>query len=397
MRPILPESLAKQHCLKLMEELDGSNLGESLRKPGCGRMFGVLVCTDGTVFKAYSGDPDPSYSSFDFVPPVYDVDEYSAILLRYDSLIKSSDDHRRISRQCWEDLKRLYRFNCFDGLSRPLDSILPSSPSGTGDCCAPRLLSHAYGLGKSPLSLCEFFYGDGSMEHKSFQEPCDLRCKPLLPHIIGLDIVYQDNDIVVVNKPSGMLSIEGKGPEKQDCIASRVRALFPSCISQPCVHRLDQATSGLMVLGLTKAAHDRLSLDFENRLVHKEYNALVDGLILESQGTIDLPIRLDVANRPHQIVDLENGKNAVTEWKRLGIENRFGRKVTRLSLIPMTGRTHQLRVHCASGLNCPIIGDSLYGEEPNGEITRLMLQARVLEFRHPITGKAMRFELDPDF
>ena len=118
-----------------------------------------------------------------------------------------------------------------------------------------------------------------------------------------------------------MLSIEGKGPDKQDCIASRVRSFFPCCISQPCIHRLDQATSGLMVLGLTKDAHDRLSLDFENRQVHKEYEALVEGLILEESGTIDLPIRLDVENRPHQIVDLKQGKNAVTDWIRLSIEN----------------------------------------------------------------------------
>ena len=214
MNAILPSEPAKGYCLKLMEELDGSELGQSLKEPGQGRMLGILVCTDGTVLKAYSGEPSESgllTCSDDFVPPVFDVAAYRKILADYDRLIHSSEDHRLISRQCWEQLKSLYRFNCYDGLIHDLDSIFPNAPSGTGDCCAPRLLSRAYALGKTPLSLCEFFYGSGSYGHKSFNNPCDARCKGLLPAIIGLDIVYQDDAIVVVNKPSGMLSIEGKG------------------------------------------------------------------------------------------------------------------------------------------------------------------------------------------
>ena len=397
MNPILPVEEAKTECLKLIEELDSCPLGQALMVPGHGRMFGVLVCTDGTVLRAFSGELEGELLVDGFVPPLFDVDSYRTVLYRYDKLIKGSLDHRNLSRKCWEELKELYSFSCFDGSIIKITSVLPNSQSGTGDCCAPRLLSHAYFLGKKPASLCEFFYGSGSMEHKSFQSPCDSRCKPLLPFIIGLDIIYQDSDIVVVNKPSGMLSIEGKGEDKQDCVASRVRSFFPSCISQPCIHRLDQATSGLMVLGLTKEAHDRLSLDFENRQVHKEYEALVEGLILEENGTIDLPIRLDVDNRPHQIVDLVQGKNAVTDWERLSIENLYGQKVTRLRLIPKTGRTHQLRVHCAFGLGRPILGDPLYGNGQKEEVPRLMLQARNLSFNHPITGKLMSFELDADF
>lgn len=397
MNPILPVEEARAECLKLIEDLDSNPLGHALMAPGHGRMFGVLVCTDGTVLRAFSGELEGELLTEGFVTPLFDVASYRAILYKYDRLIKSSQDHRNLSRKCWEELKELYRLTCFDGSVLKLTSVLPNSPSGTGDCCAPRLLSHAYSLGKKPSSLCEFFYGSGTMEHKSFQNPCDSRCRPLLPFIIGLDIIYQDKDIVVVNKPSGMLSIEGKGPDKQDCIASRVRSFFPCCISQPCIHRLDQATSGLMVLGLTKDAHDRLSLDFENRQVHKEYEALVDGLILEESGTIDLPIRLDVENRPHQIVDLKQGKNAVTDWIRLSIENMYGHKVTRLRLIPKTGRTHQLRVHCASGLGHPILGDTLYGSGQKEEAPRLMLQARSLSFNHPISGKLMSFELAADF
>ena len=399
MRSVLPEEEARQECLELMSGLDSSPLGTALLQPGHGRMFGVLVCTDGTVLKAFSGELEGELEVPGFVPPVFDVAFYRSILASYDRLIKSSSDHRSLSRKCWEELKKLYNFHCFDGAVCNLASVFPDAPSGTGDCCAPRLLSCAYSSGKKPASMCEFFYGDGSMEHKSFHSPCDSRCKPLLPHLVGLDILYRDSNIVVINKPSGMLSIEGKGPDKQDCIASRVRSFFPSCIAQPCIHRLDQATSGLMVLGLTEEAHRKLSLDFEQRNVHKEYEALVEGLILEESGTIDLPIRLDVDNRPHQIVDHVSGKPALTEWEKLSIENRFGHKVTRLRLIPHTGRTHQLRVHCAYGLQHAILGDALYGS-PSGSSpseSRLMLQARVLEFHHPVTGECLRFELESEF
>ena len=399
MRPILPEEEARQECLRLMSELDSSSLGTALLQPGHGRMFGVLVCTDGTVLRAFSGELEGELLVPGFVPPAFDVASYRSILVSYDRLIKNSTDHRSLSRKCWKELKRLYNFHCFDGSVCNLASVFPDAPSGTGDCCAPRLLSHAYGQGKKPASLCEFFYGSGSMNHKSFHSPCDSRCRPLLPFLTGLDIVYQDSSLVVVNKPSGMLSIEGKGADKQDCIASRVRSFFPACIAQPCVHRLDQATSGLMVLGLTEEAHRSLSMDFERRNVYKEYEALVEGLILEDAGTISLPMRLDVDNRPHQIVDFTLGKPALTEWKKLSIENRNGRKVTRLRLIPHTGRTHQLRVHCAYGLNHPILGDALYGGSSDSVPSepRLMLQARVLEFPHPVTGERMHFELEEEF
>lgn len=397
MNPILPEDEARTECLRLMEELDSSPLGRMLKTPGHGRMFGVLVCTDGTVLRAFSGELEGELLVPLFVPPVFDVDSYRSVLYSYDRLIKNSSDHKALSRKCWQDLMKLYRFHCFDGSECILSDVFPDAPSGTGDCCAPRLLSHAYALSKKPASLCEFFYGSGSLPHGSFHTPCDARCRRLLPHLTGLDIVYQDSSVVVVNKPAGMLSIEGKGPDKQDCVASRVRGFFPSCIAQPCIHRLDQATSGLMVLGLTAQAHDTLSRDFENRRVRKEYEALVEGMIQEESGTVDLPMRLDVDNRPHQIVDHENGKSALTDWQRLSIENRDGRKVTRLRLIPHTGRTHQLRVHCAYGLGHPILGDALYGNGVSDDEPRLMLQARLLEFRHPVTGADMRFELEAEF
>lgn len=399
MTQIFPEQPAKELCLQFASKLDENPLGQALKQPGHGRMFGILTCTDGTIYKAFSGLLEGEYEAEGFVPPVFDTNQMKELLTEQDVIIKTSDtpeEAKKASQNCWKEVLKLYTFHCFDGLTRTLDTLFPNAPSGTGDCCAPKLLSYAYGQGKKPQSLCEFFYGAGSHEHLSFHSPCDFRCKPILKYIIGLDIEYFDQTIVVVNKPSGLLSIEGRGADKQDCIASRVKALYQNCITQPCVHRLDQATSGLMVLGLTQLAHDKLSRAFENRLPHKVYEALVCGRIEEKEGTIELPIRLDPNNRPHQVVDYENGKKAITKWKRLSIENHFGIKCTRLQLEPLTGRTHQLRVHCAYGLGHPIVGDPLYGSV-TVEAPRLLLQARKLTFPHPQTDQVLTFQLPADF
>lgn len=400
MTNILPLEPARTLCLELASKLDFSQLGKALKQPGHGRMLGILVCTDGTVYKAFSGLLEGQYEHEGFVPPVFPVKEMEDLLTLHDGIIKTSNDPREASRTCWNKVQKLYSFHCYDGLTCTLDAIFPNAPSGTGDCCAPKLLNHAYSLGKKPLSLAEFFYGSGSSNHMQFHSPCDFRCRPILKHILGLDIIHYDGDIVVVDKPSGMLSIEGKGPDKQDCIASRVRSLYEGCIQQPCVHRLDQATSGLLVLGLTKTAHDRLSLSFERKEVNKTYEALVHGIVEEPNGVVDLPIRLDVSNRPHQIVDLENGRCAVTKWKRLSIENRYGTKCTRLELEPLTGRTHQLRMHCTYGLGHPILGDTLYGNlglDARCNVPRMMLQAKRLSFNHPVSGEPLTFELESDF
>lgn len=400
MTNILPLEPARTLCLELASKLDSSQLGKALKQPGHGRMLGILVCTDGTVYKAFSGLLEGQYEHEGFVPPVFPVKEMEDLLALHDGIIKTSNDPREASRTCWNKVQKLYSFHCYDGLTCTLDAIFPNAPSGTGDCCAPKLLNHAYSLGEKPLSLAEFFYGSGSSNHMQFHSPCDFRCRPILKHILGLDIVHYDGDIVVVDKPSGMLSIEGKGPDKQDCIASRVRSLYEGCIQQPCVHRLDQATSGLLVLGLTKTAHDRLSLSFERKEVNKTYEALVHGIVEEPNGVVDLPIRLDVSNRPHQIVDLENGRCAVTKWRRLSIENHYGTKCTRLELEPLTGRTHQLRMHCTYGLGHPILGDTLYGNlglDTRCNVPRMMLQAKKLSFNHPVSGEPVTFELESDF
>lgn len=408
MTKILPSAEAEKLCREMITELDNNRLGNLLLSAGSGRMFGILVCTDGTVLKAFSGELLGSYLSDGFVPPVFDVKELTDVCKPYEAEVKRLTAHicegnfseketelmrrerRALTRECWKKLKDIYRFHCFDGKIRTLNEVYPNAQAGTGDCCAPRLLSYCYSIGKKPASMAEFFYGNGTLEHKKFYTPCDERCKPVLPAITGLDIVYLDDYICVVNKPSGLLAIEGRGSDKQDCVASRLRNLISYCIKQPCVHRLDQSTSGLMVLGLTQKAHDALSADFENRKVHKEYVALVDGKVMGQSGTIDIPIRLDTEHRPVQIPDPVNGKRAVTEWERICICRYGNRDVTKLKLVPLTGRTHQLRVHCAQAL-FPICNDAIYGKATDR--TSLCLTASRLCFTHPVTGKKMDFTI----
>lgn len=202
-----------------------------------------------------------------------------------------------------------------------------------------------------------------------------------------MEILYRDADIVVVDKPSGLLSIPGRGPEKIDSVSHRIRQMFPDCLAQPSVHRLDMDTSGLLVLALTAASHRHLSLQFQNRETDKHYLALLEGELAGEEGTITLPFRLDIENRPHQIYDEIHGKIGTTHWKKLGIEN--GK--TRIAFHPITGRTHQLRVHSAhpKGLGIPIVDDPLYG---NGDLPgKMKLHACELTFTHPTTGEKMTF------
>jgi tRNA pseudouridine32 synthase/23S rRNA pseudouridine746 synthase len=195
-----------------------------------------------------------------------------------------------------------------------------------------------------------------------------------------LPIILAGARFVVVDKPTGLLSVPGKGPEKQDCAASRVRAMFPKATGPLVVHRLDMETSGLIVFGLDEDAQRDLSGQFERRETDKKYIAILEGALPQDAGEISLPIRMDVDNRPHQIVDYIHGRAAVTQYRVLSRE--IDR--TRVEFIPLTGRTHQLRVHAASGLLCPIVGDVLYGR-PTGE--RLMLHACELSFVDPGAGQ----------
>jgi tRNA pseudouridine32 synthase/23S rRNA pseudouridine746 synthase len=208
-----------------------------------------------------------------------------------------------------------------------------------------------------------------------------------------LDVVHVDRDFVVVDKRSGMLSVPGRGPDKQDCVSERVRRMYPGCIEQPAVHRLDMDTSGLIVVARNADAHRRLSRQFQRRQTQKSYIALLDGVLAGEGGTIRLPFRLDVENRPMQIHDAVHGKMGITHWEKLSIENG----VTRIRFVPVTGRTHQLRVHAAHalGLGIPIVGDPLYGRGTGP--AQLKLHACELAFLHPSSEEPLSFQSPPSF
>ncbi len=196
---------------------------------------------------------------------------------------------------------------------------------------------------------------------------------------MNLELIHHDAELIIVGKPSGLLSVPGRGPDKQDCVVNRIRDRFPGIIEQPAVHRLDMYTSGLMILAKTQKAHQHLSRQFELRQVEKQYVALVEGIVKEATGEIRLAFRLDPDNRPYQIYDPIQGKMGITRWERIGLEGR----ITRIKFKPLTGRTHQLRLHAAhpEGLGAPIIGDRLYGSGKEGET--MCLHASSLAFRHP--------------
>ncbi|MCX5869319.1 MAG: RluA family pseudouridine synthase [Deltaproteobacteria bacterium] len=208
-----------------------------------------------------------------------------------------------------------------------------------------------------------------------------------------MEIIAIDPLFLVVNKPSGLLSVPGRGLDMQDCVVSRIKAMFPDCIDQPAVHRLDMDTSGLMVVARTSAAHRHLSLQFAERLVDKRYIALLEGTLGQQSGEIALPFRLDPDNRPHQIHDPLHGKMGISRWRLIGIEGQR----SRVEFTPLTGRTHQLRLHAAHplGLGTPIVGDRLYGQgRQPGE---MLLHATYLAFQHPASGQRVIWESTPSF
>lgn len=206
-------------------------------------------------------------------------------------------------------------------------------------------------------------------------------------------IIHMDRLFVVVEKPPGLLSVPGRGPDKTDCVVSRIRDLVPGCPDQPAVHRLDMDTSGLMVIARTVEAHKELSTQFAERRVRKQYQAVVDGVVHGESGEIVLAFRLDPQNRPYQVYDPIHGKKGRTGWRKLSLEG----KKTRVEFIPYTGRTHQLRLHAAHvlGLGLPIVGDRLYGTRKPGQ--RMLLHANRLCFFHPQTGTPLCFDSEVPF
>jgi len=212
------------------------------------------------------------------------------------------------------------------------------------------------------------------------------------PTHIGLDILYEDAYLLILNKPSDLLSVPGRGPDKQDCMISRVQASHPGALI---VHRLDMSTSGILVLALDKDTHRLLSQQFQQRQITKQYIAVVVGKLENPKGIIDQPMICDWPNRPKQIIDTEQGKPAQTSYET--IEYAKKEDTSRLLLMPITGRTHQLRLHCQF-IGHPILGDQLYGDEKARTMAgRLQLHASYISFTHPVTGNLVDISCAPPF
>jgi tRNA pseudouridine32 synthase/23S rRNA pseudouridine746 synthase len=284
-------------------------------------------------------------------------------------------------------------------------------PAGSGECAAPKLLQYAFANNLTPIAMAEFWWGispnSAVRQHKNFYPACQGRCKPILSHMLkgvimdpnllldnlaekqALEIIYEDDALIVVNKPAEFLSVPGK--EIKDSVYARIKEKYPAATGPLIVHRLDMSTSGILLLTKSKEANKVLQSQFINRTIKKRYVALLDGILSKDSGKIKLPLRVDLEDRPKQLVDFTFGKPAETDWKIINIENRK----TRVHFYPITGRTHQLRVHAAhkNGLNTPIVGDDLYGIKKN----RLHLHAEFIEFLHPSTNKKMSFTVKAPF
>jgi tRNA pseudouridine32 synthase / 23S rRNA pseudouridine746 synthase len=322
---------------------------------------------------------------------------------------------RLISRRLMQRIHDTYRITNAAGVTCRLRELYAPAepPAGAGDCVAPKLLAWAFEQGLRPLALAEFWWGappaGGGRVAGAFYPACRDKCGPLLPFMMaGLDVapprrfeapdadalqlpvVFADDWIVVVDKPCGLLSVPARNGRPDDSVHARLRRAYPAALL---VHRLDLDTSGLLVAARDAKTHAALQGQFLGRTVEKHYAAIVEGRIQGDGGVIDLPVRVDLNDRPRQIHDPVQGRSALTEWRRVGPatltvggENRV---CTRVAFFPRSGRTHQLRVHAAHprGLGAPIIGDRLYGHAGG----RLMLHAEALTFEHPATGERLTF------
>lgn len=333
--------------------------------------------------------------------------------------LKASDEHilqlKRQRRQLSDELQQWlfaqFRMLNAKGEERDLCDIFAHTvghvpPSGAGECCAPKLLQYAYTHHLHPVCMAEFWWGASPKSeirhHLHYYPACRGKCKPILEHMLqGLNVdpdplaayrehqletVYDDPILTVVCKPEGMLSVPGRG--ELSSVLSEMRRRYPKAEGPMIVHRLDMDTSGLLVVAKTTAAYLNLQRQFCDHSIHKRYVALLTRRPdRPADGTISLPLRPDPLDRPRQTIDRQQGKTAVTEY-HLGPTAADG--TTLVMLYPHTGRTHQLRVHCAhaDGLDAPIVGDRLYGQPAE----RLCLHAEQLTFTHPATGRRITFE-----
>jgi tRNA pseudouridine32 synthase/23S rRNA pseudouridine746 synthase len=291
------------------------------------------------------------------------------------------------------------------------ETVLKKPPAGAGECAAPKLLQHAFLNNLKPIALAEFWWGESPpaevKKHLQYYPACKGKCEPILHHMLAdievdenlllvnlgkekeIEILHEDEDLVVINKPAELLSVPGKSIT--DSVYTRMQVKYPNASGPLIVHRLDMSTSGIMVIPLNKKTYGFLQKQFINRLINKKYVALLDGIVPSNNGTIDLPLRGDLNDRPKQLVCFEHGKASQTKYK---VVERLNNK-TRINFYPLTGRTHQLRVHAShfKGLNIPIVGDDLYGNRSS----RLHLHAESIEFVHPTTREKMKIRCKEEF
>ena len=408
-----------------------------------GKMFGVLIytslrspLTSHRYLAAFSAKLDGSYFHEGFVPPVYAMDE--------PPIGKSKTESQRLQRLLFAN----YRFTNIHGETKNLLDIFAEEkpiltpeeyfdkssiinhkfeainpPSGAGECCAPKLLQYAFSHGLEPLHLAEFWVGAPSKtdirQEGNFYAPCSGRCKPILRWMLDIkregvkelknekfkiDILFEDEWLMVINKPAGLLSVPGKTDEPSvvEIINHKFETINHKYL-QP-VHRLDQDTSGLLVLAKTPEVYKTLQAYFQRRDILKRYEAVLvpnntsNNIHHTSEGQISLPLLPNPYDRPRQMVNFEHGKPAITRY--VIREHRPDGSLF-VDFFPLTGRTHQLRVHAAhpDGLNAPILGDRLYGPANHSPLTanRLFLHAAEIQFVHPVTQKEMHFCIPSGF
>lgn len=341
-----------------------------------------------------------------FIQEQVDVYENKIDFLKSERRAKSADLQQQLFNQ--------YQFLNSEGNKKSVAQIfedLGTPPAGAGDCAAPKLLQYAFQHHLKPISMAEFWWGKTPKaelrKEGRFYPACSGKCKPILGHMLqgmvldpdpllnysaddkAIECLFEDEHLVVINKPAGLLTTPSR--LVKDSVFTRMQAKYPKATGPLVAHRLDKLTSGLMIITKSKEVYVEIQEQFMARSISKRYIALLDGTLTEESGEINLPLAVDEDNRPMQKVCHQTGRTAKTLWKVLG-KNK-GRTLVQFK--PITGRTHQLRVHAAhpEGLNTPIVGDKLYGLEAK----RLMLHAAYIAFVHPVTRRKLKFQLEPPF
>lgn len=338
----------------------------------------------------------------------------TAKVQEFESTINNlKQERKQKSGELQQKLFDHYVFLNQSGKEKSIGEIFNNNPpAGAGECAAPKLLHYAFKHNLKPIAMAEFWWGQSPAsevrKHKQFYPACKSKCEPILMnHMLeGLEmeanpfdqtfdgvqnpeIVYEDEVMLAINKPAEFLSVPGK--TITDSVYSRIKTLYPKATGPLIVHRLDMSTSGIMLIAKNEETYVRLQKQFIKRQIQKRYVAVLDGILKQPSGLIDLPLRVDLDDRPRQLVCYEYGKPAQTRWEVIQIKN----KQTRVYFYPITGRTHQLRVHAAhqSGLQLAIVGDDLYGKKSS----RLHLHAESITFTHPITGESQTITVPAEF